>query len=119
MPRRSLKDGLTIGLVCATGISCLLSLRYAEIAAFWLFGSPAAGLELLATMSLIALPWLPFPGTRKAAVISATCIAAASASLWIAPSHFPFPVVYLSAVLSAATRITLELRTSAPGPATS
>ncbi|MHC5908889.1 hypothetical protein ACVNF4_34210 [Streptomyces sp. S6] len=112
--QRSWRDGLTVGLICATGISCLLSLRYAEIAVFWLFGSPAAGLRLLGTMFLIVLAWLPFQDNRKCAVISAACIAAAATFLWIRPSHFPLPVVYVSAILSAMTRIALELRTRAP-----
>ncbi|MFM9610110.1 hypothetical protein [Streptomyces niveiscabiei] len=112
--RRSLWDGLTAGLICATGISCFLSLRYAEIAIFWLFGSPAAGVRLLGTMFLAVLAWLLFQGNRKYAVISAVCIAAFTAFLWIRPSHFPFPIVYVSVILSAVTRIALELRTSEP-----
>ncbi|MDX3388255.1 hypothetical protein PV682_43495 [Streptomyces niveiscabiei] len=112
--RRSLWDGLTAGLICATGISCFLSLRYAEIAVFWLFGSSVAGMRLLGTMFLTVLAWLPFRGNRRRAVISAVCIAAFAAFLWVHPSHFPFPVVYVSAILSAVTRIALELRTSEP-----
>jgi integral membrane sensor domain MASE1 len=116
MRQRSFKDGLTAALICATGISCFLSLRYVEMAIFWLFGSPAAGLKLLGTMFLIALPWLLFQSDKKLAVISAVCVAAAAACLWIQPSHFPFPVVYASVILSSATRIALELRPSEPNP---
>ncbi|QNP75279.1 hypothetical protein IAG44_41680 [Streptomyces roseirectus] len=97
--QRSLRDGLTAGLMCATAISCFLSLRYAEIAIFWLFGSPVAGWGLLGAMFLIVLAWLPFRGSKKSAVVSAACIAAVSACLWIR---------------SAVTRIALELRTSEP-----
>ncbi|MEU6406247.1 hypothetical protein [Streptomyces sp. NPDC046985] len=112
--RRSFKGGLTAALICATAISCFLSLRYAEIAIFWLLGSPAAGLRLLGTICLIPLPWLLFPHDKKSAVASVSAVAAAAAFLWIIPSHFPFPLVYASAIFSAATRIALELRADHP-----
>ncbi|NUP38586.1 MAG: hypothetical protein HOY76_16595 [Streptomyces sp.] len=112
----SFKDGLTVALTCATGITCLLSLRYAEIGMFWLIGSPVAGLKLLGTMCLIAVPWLLFRRDRKLAVAVAAFVAIAAAFLWIRPSHFPFPLVYASIVLSSATRISLELDADRANP---
>lgn len=107
--RRAFSDGLLATLVCATVTSGFLSLRYAETAVFWLIGSPAAGSELLGVIGLIALPWILFHHDKRAAIITAGCIAAAVTCLWFQPSHFPFPVVYVSVVLSSVTRIALEL----------
>ena len=111
---RSFRDALTVALICATGITCLLSLRYAEIGVFWLIGSPAAALKLLGTMCLIAVPWLQFRRDGNLAIAAAAIVAIAAACLWVRPSHVAFPLVYASVILSAATRIALELDAGRP-----
>lgn len=114
---RAAADGVLAALASAAVISGFASLRYLEMALFWLFGSPAAGLELLGILCLIPAPWVLASRHRAWNLLLSISVIAAALLIGFLDSDFPFLPVYAAAVLSALTHFaaTERLHRAAPG----
>ncbi|MEU6394361.1 hypothetical protein [Streptomyces sp. NPDC046939] len=113
--RHRLGDSVLAALASATAAACFVSLRYVEIALFWMVGSPAAGLKLLGILCLTPAPWVLAHRHRGWTTVLCGCVVATAVLLRILATDFPFPPIYEAAVLSALTRALLVRRTD-PAP---
>ncbi|WP_353946164.1 hypothetical protein ABII15_34260 [Streptomyces sp. HUAS MG91] len=102
--RRSATDGILVTLATATAIASLASLRYLEIAVLWMLGTPAAGVKLLGLLCLTPAPWVLASGHRTWNPTVCADAVATAVLLGTRTTSFPFPSVYIAAVLSAVTR---------------